>query len=540
METRYLNMQRLNELYDKVNRKMDAGDFVGALGLTREIQEVEERFLASDIGANYLMNTGGLLIDIGTALGQREVIDEGVNLIRDNIKLIEEDETCVVSANYNLANGYSSLFQFKRRENPYTACFRDTELEKARTHYKRAIEIGTKDALLMSQIWVNLGNCYDDLGRVIDAAECYEEALRWKHDHGMALGNKGVGLYSYARVVGEHQGTFLIEAYQLISQGLSKGVPVEAVPRFERYMKAIKDRFSGRQHLLDNPSQYPGYKIETTSKFERFLVEFCLKNKLYLNPCNYCQRCNAAIGDTVAIKRMIVPMNKVQSEDTLKNDPYLRLSSYLNQIKQDYITARFLLATSRYNGLNLNFVDKHVKIINTLDYSIHNIYVELVKRSFKSFYDILDKIAFFINDYLRLNMPDTQISFRRIWYKDVRRKDKGIRSGIQDTHNHSLNALFDLHRDLDTGICNYLTRTRNRLTHRFINIRMFRKVENDESMDEDSLVDRTLELAKLVRNAILYLLHFVYIEESKKEKEAKEFIPTIIAWEVPDNLKHFR
>lgn len=135
---------------------------------------------------------------------------------------------------------------------------------------------------------------------------------------------------------------------------------------------------------------------------------------------------------------------------------------------------------------------------------------------------------------------NTKILFRRIWYKDVRRKDKGIRSGIQDTHNHSLNALFDLHRDLDTGICNYLTRTRNRLTHRFINIRMFRKVENDESMDEDSLVDRTLELAKLVRNAILYLLHFVYIEESKKEKEAKEFIPTIIAWEVPDNFKHFR
>lgn len=69
---------------------------------------------------------------------------------------------------------------------------------------------------------------------------------------------------------------------------------------------------------------------------------------------------------------------------------------------------------------------------------------------------------------------------------------------------------------------------------------MFREVENDESMDEDLLISRTLELAKLARNAILYLLHFVYIEESKKEKEAKEFIPTIIAREVPDNLKSFR
>jgi len=71
---------------------------------------------------------------------------------------------------------------------------------------------------------------------------------------------------------------------------------------------------------------------------------------------------------------------------------------------------------------------------------------------------------------------------------------------------------------------------------------MFQESESDKSMDEDSLVNQTLELAKLVRNGILYLLQFIYIEETKNKEriETRQFIPTIFAQEVPDHLKSFR
>jgi len=526
-----MEVERLNKFSQQISEILGSGNYDEALRLTRQLQSQGNHYLISYI-------VGGLLIDIGNALRKEEIVLDGVNLLERDLKVISSNKRYAASVHYNLANGYSTLFNFQKLNNPFAVCFRDTELDKARRHYEKAIQIGSKDALLLSSIWVNLGNCYDDLGRVIDALECYEEALKWQQDYGMALGNKGVGLYSYARVAGEHQGTFLIEAYQLIKKALELGVSIEAVPRFEGYAKLIWDNFVGDKQLLENPPQYPGYEIRAQSKMERFLIEFCLRNKLYLNPCNYCQRCDSAIGDTALIKKMVVPIGTHSEQIGIEDDQYLRLSAYLNQIKQDYVTARFLLVLSRYRGLNLDFVDKRVRIINTMDYSLHSIYAELVKSSFKGFYDILDKIAFFINDYLKLNILDKKISFHNVWYKDPQNKSKGIRERILNTNNHSLNALFDLHKDFSVREDKDLAEIRNSLTHRFTKVHMFQADKNNATLTEDKLVERTLELARVTRTAILYLLHFVYLEENKKEKEHSGYIPTIIATELPDNLKN--
>jgi len=226
---------------------------------------------------------------------------------------------------------------------------------------------------------------------------------------------------------------------------------------------------------------------------------------------------------------MILPIDK---------DSYLHFSTYLNQIKQDYITARFLLILSRYEGLNLNFVDKRVRIINTLDYSVHNIYTQLVKTSFKIFYDILDKIACFINDYLELGIHERHINFRRIWYSNW--KTKMIRKKIEDTKNLSLNALFDIHRDFENGPYKKLREIRHALTHRFVNIRMFQELEDEKNMTEETFVRRTLELARIVRSAIIYLLYFVYDEERKKEAKSKGIRVPMFAQELPDDLKSRR
>lgn len=513
-----MSLDKLNEWAELAVQKMNYSDFRGALNLTRQMQSLGPHYLVSYVAS-------GLLIDIGNALKDEKILREGAELLQKDLEAIIHKKKYASSAYYNLANAHSGLFDLEKMKNPYLACFARTRLDQAKFYYSKAMK-KVEDPALLSQILVNLGNCFDNLGRVIDALECYDKSLELNPNHGMALGNKGQALLHYAALSGEHQGTFIVEAYSLLSRALESGVPTEAISSFEEYLKFIKKKYPNKQFLETQPG-YPGYAIKARSKLERFLIEFCLRNRLYLNICNFCQKCDAAIGDTAVIKKMIVPANK---------NFYLASSAYLNHIKQDFVTARFLLVLSRYEGLNLNFADKRVRITNTLDNSIHNIYVQLVKASFRIFYDILDKIAYFINDYLRLGIPERKIDFQRLWWA----KDGTIRKEIQNTKNLSLSALFDISRDLEEGPNRKLRDIRNALTHRFVNVRLSQESEDEENMTENTLVEQTLELARIVRSSIIYLLHFVHIEESKKEARTKGLRIPMLAHDLRDNLKAIR
>jgi len=523
-----LDIRKLNKFGQLATQKMNSNDFEGALRVARQIKN-----LGSDYPVSYVAS--GILIDAGSAMTNEKIVREGVELLEKDFEAIIRHEEIAPTAYYNLANGKYALSKFRIVNDPYFVCFKETDLNKAINYYRKALGFKLENAMFASQVWVNLGNCYDHLGRVVDALECYDLALKLKPDHGMALGNKGIALLNYASVAGEHEGTFIIEAYSLLTQALNLGVPPENINVFSECAKHIREHFQDKR-ALDNPPKYPGYRIRSRSKIENFFVEFCLRNKLYLNICNFCQKCDAAIGDTAVIRTMIVEAKRHENADRI-NDAFLHLSGYLNQIKEDYVTARFLLILSRFTGLNLNFVNKRVRIINTFDHSIHNIRVHLIRTSFKVFYDILDKIACFINEYLNLGVSEKVVSFRRIWYVKNEIKNGIIRDRIVNTKNLSLNALFNLHRDFEDGPNKKLRITRDALTHRFISIRMIQQQQDEEDMTEDELVRRILELARAVRNAVIYLLHFVYVEETKKKARIEGPLLRLFAQDVPNDLK---
>ncbi|HEC88252.1 MAG TPA: tetratricopeptide repeat protein [Thermoplasmata archaeon] len=531
-----MDEEQLDRLNQQVEQKKKVNDFRGALNIVRKMLNFGPYHRA-------LYLVGANLIIIGDELRDKNIIKEGIEILQKNFKKIISEESYAPYVYYNLAKGYYALF--KIRKDPYYVCFKQrTELNRAKDYYRKALEYNPQDNILLSQIWIELGNCFDDLGMVIDAMECYEEALKISPDDGFALGNKGMTLLNYASLISKHQGTFLIEAYSLLSQAIKCDLHNHAIDTFSKCLEDIISAFPNKK-ALDNPPEFLGYSIETDNNFERFLIEFCLKNGLYLNICNFCQKCNEAIGDAVTISRMVMPIEDIISinEENIKKISYFRFSAYLNQIKQDYVSSRFLLILSRYKDIDLNFVDRNVSIIDTLDYSMHNIYIELIKLSFKNFYDILDKIAYFLNEYLELGVVhDWEIDFRKIWYSNRGKKEnKKVRKKIEEKKNLSLNALFNIHLDFeDGGTYENLRRTRNALTHRFVNIKLFQTMEDSENMKEETLVKKTIELAKIVRNAILYLLYFVYIEESRKKKQIGENVGVITPPKIPDDLKSSR
>ncbi|MCD6296795.1 MAG: tetratricopeptide repeat protein, partial [Deltaproteobacteria bacterium] len=257
-----MDIDELDKYRQQATQKMATGDFEGALNLVHKIQSLGSHYIVS-----YAIS--GFLIDIGVAMGNEAITKEGVELLQKDIETIVHCERYAPTACYNLANGYSALFRFKKMSDPYVACFKKTELDQAKVYYRKALEYDLQDPMLASLILVNLGNCFDNLGRVIDALECYEEALKWKPDHGMALGNKGLALFNYARLTSEHQGTFLVEAHSLLSEALKFGVLPEAVSVFSQYLEVIRKRFPDKQ-ILNTPPKYPGYTIKAKSKFERF------------------------------------------------------------------------------------------------------------------------------------------------------------------------------------------------------------------------------------------------------------------------------
>ncbi|HHY00634.1 MAG TPA: hypothetical protein GX531_04580 [Methanothermobacter sp.] len=524
-----MDLNELIEMHQVAIEKMNIGDFESALEMANKIKKSNNYYIS--------FLASGLLIDLGVVFG-KDLTREGVDLLEKNCQKMIDNGIVRQSIYYNLANGYFNLFRLKSREDPRLNCFKESEVDTAIKYYRKALKYGPPTP----EICVNIGNCFDSSGRVIDALDSYQEALDLDFNHAMALGNKGMAMKFYAILAGEHQKTFLLEAYSLISKALELGVIPEAKNSFAIYLDNIKKYFPDEEDL-ESPPEFSGYKIEAKSEFEKYSTNYCLENKLYLNICNFCQKCEACIGDTIIIQHMTVPITKI--ENFPEDDPFLRLSSFLNQIKQDYVTARFLLILSRYGNLDLNFVDKHVKIIDTLNYNMYNVYLQLLQFAFKNFYDILDKIAFFINDYLELGVNERQIDFRWIWYENL--KKKIIHKNIVNTENISLNALFKIHQDLESSNEN-LKDIRNVITHRFIKIKMFEshcESGNNEIMTEENLVKNTLKLAKIVRNAIIYLLHFINTEEFKKRKKIGKSVKVgrLVAQDIPDNLKserHFK
>jgi hypothetical protein len=114
-------------------------------------------------------------------------------------------------------------------------------------------------------------------------------------------------------------------------------------------------------------------------------------------------------------------------------------------MKQEFVSARWLL----YEGLNArttHFSDRQVTLYNTLDYPSYGLGVERLKAAYRIAYSLLDKIAFFLNDYAKLNINERQIYFRTIWYENCDRNNP-IRPIFEQSKNWPLRGLFWLSKD---------------------------------------------------------------------------------------------
>ena len=482
-----MHIDLVKKAYDYLNK--------GQVDLSEEIlNELKEKEETPELK----FSIGALLIDIGTILKNEEYVDEAIDIFE---QLKEETK---LNVNYNLANGYYAKF-ILNKSNYLT---KDEHLLfKAKKLYLE--EIVHTPPQYNPELYINLANTYDYIGRTIDGLEYYEKVLNISHDSG-ALVNKGITLYQYSFFTNNSL-IILKDAYDCFKLALEDSeLYSDFRKRAEKYVEIIEKELN--EEILNQEIKNDLQRF-SDDDFEGFMINFCLDNKLYLNLCNFCQRCENSIGDTIVIDNMIV-----ESKHDLEDNPFLILSSYLNQIKMDYVSARFLFILSQYNDIDLDFINKNVYITNTLNYEENDIRIQLLKNSFTSLFNILDKIAYFINDYLEIGKSSRKADFRHIWFNS---KGTKINGRIEPLNNPGLNALYDIYLDFEYGNeKEYLRNIRNSLTHKFLRISFIKINEEDKTIEE--FTKDTIELANIVKNAIIYLIRLIKVHEDLKYKNMEE------------------
>lgn len=365
------------------------------------------------------------------------------------------------------------------------------------------------------QAYVHLGNVYDHLGRHQDALHSYSKAgalmpndYMWKYNLGFSYG----GMFGYYE-----------ERVQPYVVALAKEL-LKPFLNMQETTKSVIDMYK-KVSGLKTPANLKDINYEYGESEEDDYNRWVNENYLRLNAYND-----------------VNPYSEKAQDDSLyfdsiysakdNSDKCYRLMTMLNEIKQEYVTARFMLYSYFRESGKSHFSDKHVRIADVLQYANYSYNVELAKSAFRALYSLLDKIAFALNDYLELGMMGKNVDFKNFWYAD--RKIRNIRQKIL---NHStiisLAGLLFIRNDVYGGSESYLQAdetkhlqmVRNAMEHRVIQI-----VDEGAMEDKDAMLiisrgdfERVaMNLISTVRQAIFCFVNAVKHIEYDKITEARK------------------
>lgn len=471
----------------------------------------------------------GMLVDIAEDLSSRDTLEAAIAV---GARLLDRDTltSCHrATTHYFLGNAFSALRRHGR-SGWALASWEQPELEREIVHLRTALSIARQPdvgRLLLCQMHTNLGNLLSSCGRCTEAIAQWNEAIALDAEFAMALGNKGYGLWHYAHLTHDpgHRLHILRESYLLLAQAVRAGVEEHnphARAGFQDMLETIEVQYDVNELL----AVMPGNDLaKGWSEAERSYRLWCLERRLFLNDLN-----DIDIGAVAAADVLVLP-----GITTRFDSPQPGILGFFNQLKQEFASARFLYYESVHRT-DTHFSDRDVTLVNTLDYPAYGIGVERVRNAFRTFYSIFDKIAFFINAYFALGIPEKRVSFRGVWYVNGDRA-RGLRPEFGEPRNSGLRGLFWLTKDLyepDSSFADaiepdarQLATIRNHLEHKYLKLHTTARVASSNadllgfealaySLSEHDFEAKTLKLMRLVRASLIYLVQAVNTEEEKR------------------------
>lgn len=383
---------------------------------------------------------------------------------------------------------------------------------------------------------VNYCNVLSHIGRLQKAI--YENRKIAIQDFGMAVGNLGMELYDYGYFDYDKGRQQLIlekvcSLFKAATNYPEKQVHSEAKMSFIKRLEEIL----GSNNFEENFKKIPKLSFTYSTSSEKTNNEEDFKSKefdyriwiaqecLALNTLNDLDYSVTQSYDPIHLPDMIAPISET----------YPRFHGLFNQIKQEYCSARFMI----YEGIQnpkLHFSDRQVFLINTLDYPIYGLNIEMVKNAYRTIYSLFDRIGFFLNEYYSLGLSQRRVSFGAIW--------NGNSPLLQIAEsNFILKALYWMKKDLyGNSISDYkdyidpvLNRTyeiRNVMEHRYLKILSYANIVSEEyKIDKLATIisveefhDLAVNLLRTCREAIILLVMLINVEEKRKSTNSEGLI----------------
>jgi hypothetical protein len=380
---------------------------------------------------------------------------------------------------------------------------------------------------LQLKLYVNYAVLLVSCGRLIPALEYYSKALMIKPDFAIAIGNSGMSYFRFAsRVTDEgHSDVFHFSAYHLLlfaiahPEDLSKDQIAKYTDKINQYTHEYRQKYLNTQPSFPKCT-YDGKELDYRT--------WALENRLFLNPLN-----------DLYLTSYCFAKDAIQlPEITLPRGEYPIYHGIFNQIKQEYIFARYLYYEALKKNESPHFFDKDTELVCAEIGGRYSISLEKMKTTFRILYSLFDRIAYFLNIYYHLDIKVNQIDFRKIWsYPTSNNKEL-----LKISNNEDLNALYWISKDFyDPKVkstnpdAERLINLRNYLEHRYVVIQEdylsppTEKRDDSEKINqfveyisEEELHNRILSMLRLTREAILTLAMAVQKEERERNQDRLE------------------
>lgn len=392
--------------------------------------------------------------------------------------------------------------------------------ERQILHLRTALAEGGIDGDIRVRALTNLANALDRVGRVVDAIAVYEQAMALAPKYGMPAANRGVALKAYARCVPDEGHAYFIHFHAVEALGAALALQLDS-DQIRQHLTVVLA--AARSPLGDWTPPTRTFALGR-SKAEREYRAWALGHRLFLNPLNDLGALPIAAHDPLMPRSIVTPIGEGPSH-----------FGFLNAMKQEYATARFML----FQGLHrhgVHYADRNVKLVNTMDYPVHQLATEEIKIAYRLAYSLLDKIAVFVSRYFALGHAEKDVYFRSVWYES--RGSRVLHRSFVNRPNLPLRGLFwiskdiferrDEHRAVLEPDARDLDDVRNHMEHKHLHVVQHMGADgrtaspyqdaNARVVTRADLERKALRILKLARASLIHVVNAVAVEERTRAK----------------------